>query len=83
MRIKDIVIETGTSRVTSVRPGQSAEIDHGDGTKTVVDLKKNPNAIQRDSGSGRLRLNRNNKNSGQGNQNQPRPGDQIDIDDED
>lgn len=28
------------AKISNVRPGQSAEIDHGDGTKTVVDLKK-------------------------------------------
>ena len=28
------------AKVSNVGPGQSAEIDHGDGTKTVVDLKK-------------------------------------------
>jgi hypothetical protein len=30
------------SKISDLRPGQSATIDHGDGTKTTVDLKKNP-----------------------------------------
>ena len=83
MKVKDIT-ENTTARVTSVRPNQSAEIDNGDGTKTVIDLKKNPGALQRDSGTGKLRLNTNNRRNNQGqNNNQPRPGDQVEIDDED
>jgi len=50
-------IAPGISKVTSVKPGQSAEIDHGDGTKTTVDLKKNPNALSKDA-SGKVKLNK-------------------------
>lgn len=39
MKIHEIT-EQVTGKITTMRPGQAAEIDHGDGTKTVVDLKK-------------------------------------------
>jgi hypothetical protein len=48
MKIKEI-LEAQPATVSKVKPGQSAEIDHGDGTKTVIDLKKNPNALSKDN----------------------------------
>lgn len=43
------------SKISDLRPGQSATIDHGNGTKTTVDLKKNPQALTKgDKGSIKL-----------------------------
>ena len=44
MKINEIT----KGKISKMMPGQSAEIDHGDGTKTVVDLKTNPGALQKD-----------------------------------
>ena len=74
------IFELGQNKVTNVRPGQSAEIDHGDGTKTVVDLKKNPNALKKDPNTGKVQMNKSNS-AGNTNQSQStiRPGDQVEI----
>jgi hypothetical protein len=77
MKINEITMTT-PSRVTSVRPGQSAEIDHGDGTKTVVDLKANPNALLRDPATGKLRLSPGNKDNKSADT--PKVGDNVEID---
>jgi len=72
--------ELQQNKVTNVRPGQSAEIDHGDGTKTVVDLKKNPNALSKDPASGKVQMKKSNSAGGT---NKPqatiKPGDQVEI----
>lgn len=56
-----------TGKISKVQPGNSAEIDHGDGTKTVVDLKKNPQALAKDPASGKVKLNK-----------KPQPGGKVD-----
>ena len=45
MKINEITEMQGMkpSIIKNLKPGQSAEVDHGDGTKTMIDLKKNPN----------------------------------------
>lgn len=50
MKINEITEMQGMkpSIIKNLKPGQSAEVDHGDGTKTMIDLKKNPNALQKD-----------------------------------
>tara|TARA_E500000178_G_scaffold304006_1_gene314543 strand:+ start:3626 stop:3883 length:258 start_codon:yes stop_codon:yes gene_type:complete len=50
MKINEITEMQGQkpSVIKNLKPGQSAEIDHGDGTKTMIDLKKNPTALQKD-----------------------------------
>lgn len=77
------IYEVTQSKVSRVTPGQSAEIDHGDGTKTVVDLKKNPDALNKDAGTGRVNMNTNKQNNQQGQPNsrtRVRPGDRVEID---
>ena len=59
MKINEIT----KGKISKIMPGQSAEVDHGDGTKTVVDLKANPNALQKDTMTGKVKLA--NGNSGQ------------------
>lgn len=44
------------AKISDLRPGQSATVDHGDGTKTTVDLKKNPQALTKDD-KGSIKLN--------------------------
>lgn len=82
MKISEVT-QAKVSRVT----GNSAEIDHGDGTKTVVDLQKNPNALQKDQGTGRVTMNRNNnqqqRNNRPNNNQRIRPGDTVEVPDED
>ena len=58
MKINEIT----KGKISKMMPGQSAEIDHGDGTKTVVDLKTNPGALQKDTMTGKVKLT---KGSGQ------------------
>lgn len=68
------------SKISKVRPGVSAEIDHGDGTKTVVDLKKNPNALVKDPATKKTKLIKNPK-TGKPNASQtPKPGDKVTTD---
>lgn len=82
MRIKEI-LEAQPAKVTRVKPGAEAEIDNGDGTKTVVDLKKNPQALSKDETTGKIKLQTKPK---PGQAKDPakmiKPGDQVDIDDE-
>lgn len=55
MKISEIV-ET-QAKVTRVKPGVEAEIDNGDGTRTVVDLKKNPQALTKDPVTKSIKMN--------------------------
>jgi len=74
------IFELTQSKISKVA-GDSAEIDHGDGTKTVVDLKKNPSALTKDPASGKVKMNKGNKPgaAGQKPENKIKPGDQIEI----
>ena len=64
--------------------GNEVEIDHGDGTRTTVDTRKNPNAISRDEqGNIKVNTNRNSAMNGNNRRNQrPRPGERVEIEDE-
>lgn len=79
MKISEVT-KARVSRAT----GNEVEIDHGDGTKTTIDTRKNPNAITRDE-QGNMKVNRNTGNSSMRNntQKRPRPGETVDIEDED
>jgi hypothetical protein len=55
MKIREI-LET-QAKVTKVKPGIEAEIDNGDGTRTVVDLKKNPQALTKDPVTKSIKMN--------------------------
>ena len=75
------------SKVTKVMPNQSAEIDNGDGTKTVIDLKKNPQALAKDPATGKVKLSTNaQQKPGQATMSKPnttiKPGDKVELDDE-
>jgi hypothetical protein len=74
------------AKVTKVMPNQSAEVDHGDGTKTVVDLKKNPQALAKDPETGKVKLNKQPQKPGQSNMSKQntavKPGDKVEFDDE-
>lgn len=74
------IFEVTQSRVTNVRPGTSAEIDHGDGTKTVVDLKKNPNALQKDPTTGKVKMNKSNSAGTNQSKTTIKPGDTVEPD---
>lgn len=71
-----------TQAKVSRASGNEVEIDHGDGTKTTVDTRKNPNAITR-SDDGKIKVNTNKNSSMNRNQRQqrPRPGEQVEIED--
>lgn len=80
------ISEVTQSKVTR-NTGSEIEIDHGDGTSTTVDTRKNPDAISRDE-KGNVQLNRQVGNSSMNAQQKrrtqaPRPGEKITIDDED
>ena len=51
MRINEIT----KAKIDTIKPGVEATVDNGDGTKTVVDLKKNPTALQKDD-TGKTKL---------------------------
>jgi hypothetical protein len=78
MRIKEILEAQAT--ITQMKPGQSAEIDHGDGTKTVVDLKKNPAALSKDS-AGKVKLNKKPDPNKKDPATMVKQGDKVDVDD--
>lgn len=77
MKINEIT----QSKISAIKPGNSATVDHGDGTKTVVDLKKNPNALVKDPTTKKIKLQKKPK---MGTKADPaeliRPGDQVDTD---
>ncbi len=54
MRINEIM---SRSKIEKVQ-GNNVTVDHGDGTKTVVDKKKNPNALSKDD-KGNIKLSQN------------------------
>jgi hypothetical protein len=63
--------------------GKEVEIDHGDGTKTMVDTEKNPEAINRDS-TGKLTVNTSSSSNSAMAQKKkqdkmPRPGEKIEV----
>ncbi|MEK9894757.1 MAG: hypothetical protein VW454_07320 [Pelagibacteraceae bacterium] len=78
MKIREI---TNMSKIKKIA-GNNIEIDHGDGTTTTVDTKKNPTAIARDP-SGKLTIQDKPKNSQMAKQKQqaqkPKPGEKIEI----
>lgn len=72
-----------TQAKVSRSSGNEVEIDHGDGTKTVVDTRKNPNAITRDEqGKVKVNTNRNSSMNRNNKQQPPRPGEQVELEDE-
>jgi hypothetical protein len=83
MKISEVTLP---AKVTKVMPNQSAEVDHGDGTKTVVDLKKNPQALAKDPATGKIKLSTQPQKPGQANMSKQntavKPGDKVEIDNE-
>lgn len=73
------ILEQKPATISQVKPGQSAEIDHGDGTKTVVDLKKNPSALTKDS-TGGVKLNKKPTPGKKDPATMIRPGDKVEVD---
>jgi len=72
-----------TQAKVSRASGNEVEIDHGDGTKTTVDTKKNPNAITRDEqGKVKVDTSRNSAMRNNKSKKPPRPGEQVEIKDE-
>jgi hypothetical protein len=82
MKISEVTLP---AKVTKVMPNQSAEVDNGDGTKTVIDLKKNPQALAKDPVTGKVKLSATPK-PGQSNMSKQdttvKPGDKVELDDE-
>lgn len=80
MKISEVTTQQG--KISKIMPNQSAEIDHGDGTKTVVDLKSNPSALTKDPASGKVKLN---KGAKPGQTKDPKqsinPNDEVELDD--
>lgn len=72
--------ELGQSKITKLQPGTSAEIDHGDGTKTTVDLKKQPNALQKDAATGKVKMNKSNSAGKTDAKTTVKPGDTVELD---
>lgn len=54
------IFEITTATISKV-DANNAEIDHGDGTKTIVDLKKNPSALTKDAKTGAVKINKSTK----------------------
>ena len=74
MKINEITV----SKIEKVQ-GNNVTIDHGDGTKTVVDKKKNPAALQKDD-KGQVKLNKNPNNKKQNPASVIKPGDKVELD---
>lgn len=76
MKINEV---TGQARVTR-STGNEVEIDNGDGTKTTIDTKKNPNAISQDE-KGNVTVNTEPANSAQRGSGTKtvRPGQRVNI----
>lgn len=66
------------SKIEKVQ-GNNVTIDHGDGTKTVVDKKKNPNALTKDD-KGNVKLNQKPDNKKQNTASVIKPGAKVAID---
>lgn len=84
MKIYELM-QTQTAKITKVMPNQSAEVDNGDGTKTVIDLKKNPSALTKDPESGKVKLaTKQTQKPGQPAKKPDsfKPGDQVEIEQE-
>lgn len=82
MKISEVTLP---AKVTKVMPNQSAEIDHGDGTKTLVDLKKNPQALAKDPETGKVKLSTQQAKPGQQSttsQSTVKPGDKVELETE-
>ena len=56
MKIFELNEET-TGKLMDIKPGAEATVDMGDGTKTVIDLKKNPSALVK-SPDGKIMMNK-------------------------
>lgn len=78
---KSEAVETG--KISSLQPGVAAEVDHGDGTKTTIDLKKNPSALTKDA-QGKLVLQKKTQGNLAGgttdsDENKPKVGDEVQV----
>lgn len=83
MKISEITETTSNpnarARVKTVQ-GNRVTVDHGDGTETTVDTKKNPNALDTDS-EGNVSLDTDSGNSAQRKnpQQRIRPGQRVQV----
>jgi len=76
MRIDEIT----TAKIDKVKPGVEATVDNGDGTKTVVDLKKNPNALVKDPATKKIKLNKKPQTgTATDPAKTPKPGDSVEV----
>jgi len=75
MRFNEIM---NRSKIEKVQ-GDQVTIDHGDGTKTVVDKKKNPNALSKDD-KGNVKLSQNPDNKKKNPASVIKPGAKVQID---
>ena len=75
MRFDEII---GRSKIEKVQ-GNNVTVDHGDGTKTVVDKKKNPNALSKDD-KGNIKLSQNPDKKQKNTASIIKPGAKVDID---
>ena len=76
MRIDEIT----KAKIDTVRPGVEATVDNGDGTKTVVDLKKNPNALVKDPTTKKIKLNKKPQSGTATDPTKtPKPGDSVEV----
>lgn len=79
MKMQEI-LEAQPAKISKLKPGAEAEIDHGDGTKTVVDLKKNPSALTKDP-TGGVKLNKKPTPGKKDPATIIKPGDEVEVDD--
>ena len=77
MKISEL-LENMPAKITKVKPGAEAEIDNGDGTKTIVDLKKNPSALTKDP-SGKVKMAKKNDPNKKDPAKLIKPGDQVEV----
>ena len=80
MKMIDVINEMGQvqGKIKTVKPGQEAEIDNGNGTKTVVDLKT-ANMVK-DGNTGKVKVVAKDKPGVADPKTQIKPGDEVEVD---
>lgn len=82
MKINEIIAEQNQQARVSKVQGDRVTIDHGDGTETTIDTKKNPDALDQDE-QGNIQVRSQPSNSAMKNkqrqQQRPRPGQRVTV----
>lgn len=81
MKIFEVVGPGTGAKIKSVRPGVEAEVDHGDGVSTKIDLKQNPNALSKTS-DGKVKMNKPGSKDDPAPERKMKPGQEVEIEED-